>query len=57
MFSNKFTHEERRATSSAGLNPASAIRARMSVMVSNGSGTKLSGAGAVALGRPMKKFS
>ena len=45
-------YEARSATTSAGLKPASAKRSRMEVMVSNGSGTSRSGAGAVASGRP-----
>ena len=45
-------YEARSATTSAELKPASAKRSRMAVMVSKGSGTSRSGAGAVASGRP-----
>lgn len=48
--------EESRATTSGGLNPASAKRARMAVTLSVGSGTVRSGAGALGAGRPRKKL-
>jgi hypothetical protein len=41
----KYTDEARRATTSSGVKPASAIRARIESTVSNGSGTVPSGAG------------
>lgn len=51
---NGQTDEARRATTSSGLNPASAKRAKMVSVESNGAGIVLSGAGAVALGRPRR---
>jgi len=48
------TNEARRATTSSGLNPASAKRAKITSVESNGAGTVLAGAGAVALGRPRR---
>ena len=51
---NGHTNEARRATTSSESNPASAKRARMASVESNGAGIVLSGAGAVALGRPRR---
>ena len=51
---NGHTNEARRAITSSESNPASAKRARMASVESNGAGIVLSGAGAVALGRPRR---
>lgn len=46
--------EAKRSTTSAGLKPASPIRARITSAESLGSGTSKSGEGLVAFGRPAK---
>lgn len=48
------TYEARRATTSAGLKPASAKRARILVTSSKGSGTSRSGEACLASGRPKR---
>jgi hypothetical protein len=57
LFYKGYTNEARRATTSSEVNPASAKRAIMTSVESDGPGIVPSGAGAVALGRPRRNGS